>query len=232
MRGAAALLALAVLAPVPPAQAQDVAPPAAAGPAASVASPVLTLDQERLFAESAWGRRVQADIEKASLALIAENRRIEADLTAEEKSLTARRATLAPEAFRAEADAFDARVVAIRNERDAKARGLNRLRDAERKNFFAAAIPIMGQMMQDRGAVAILDVRAIFLSVSSIDVTDQMIRRIDEVVGAGSPPPPETLPPPDPGPPQPGPLPPDPGHAGDGSSPQPLPGAPADGGGP
>ncbi|MFZ5709491.1 MAG: OmpH family outer membrane protein [Pseudomonadota bacterium] len=229
MRGAAALLALAVLAGVPPALAQDAAAPAESRPAA--ASPVLTLDQERLFAESAWGRRVQADIEKASLALIAENRRIEADLTAEEKSLTARRATLAPEAFRAEADAFDARVVAIRNERDAKARDLNRLRDAERKNFFAASIPIMGQMMQDRGAVAILDVRAIFLSVSAIDVTDQMIRRIDEVVGAGSPPPPETLPPPDPGPPQPGPLPPDPGHAGDGSSPQPLPGAPAGGGG-
>ncbi|MFN0116011.1 MAG: OmpH family outer membrane protein [Paracoccaceae bacterium] len=192
-----ARLLLACLALSGPAWGEDAAPAAAAAAAgaqpAAPMSPVLTLDPERLFAGSAWGQRAKADIEKASVALAAENRAIEADLTAEEKALTEKRKSMTPEAFRAEADAFDARVVTIRQTQDAKTRRLARLSDFERQNFFGAAIPVMGQAMQDRGAVAILDARAIFLSANAIDVTDEMIARIDASVGAGRPPDPATL---------------------------------------
>jgi Skp family chaperone for outer membrane proteins len=150
-----------------------------------VLSPILTVDQERAFAGSAWGKRAAAEIEAASAALAAENRRIEAELTAEERALTAERATAEPAAFRAKADAFDAKVVAIRAEQDAKERDLNRLRDAERQAFFAAALPVLGQVMRDRGAVAILDSRAIFVAANAIDVTDMVIGALDGAIGAG-----------------------------------------------
>jgi Skp family chaperone for outer membrane proteins len=175
---AAAIAALALFAS-PEARSQDVAP------GQILASPVLTLDQERLFAESQWGKRAVADLDARSQALAAENRKIEGDLTAEEKALTERRPGMEPAAFRAEADAFDAKVVEIRATQDGKVRDLNRLREAERQAFFQAAFPILGEVMRDRGAVAILDNRAIFVASNSIDVTDEMIRRIDAAVGAG-----------------------------------------------
>ena len=65
-----------------------------------------------------------------------------------------------------------------------KARDLTRKRDEDRQAFFQAALPIMGKVMQERGALAILDSRAIFLSVRSIDATDEMIAAIDKALRA------------------------------------------------
>jgi Skp family chaperone for outer membrane proteins len=164
-----------------PLRAQDAAPTGGA----EVQSPILTLDQERFFTDSAWGRRAVAAIEARSKALAAENRRIEGELTAEERRLTDERKTLDPTAFRAKADAFDAKVVTIRADQDRKASDLSALRESERSAFFKAALPVLGKMLSDRGAVAILDARAIFVAANAIDVTDQMIATMDKVVGDG-----------------------------------------------
>lgn len=169
---AAALLAGAAVRPV---LAQD--PPSPA--------PILTLDQERLFAQSSWGKRAIAETEAESRALQAENRKIEAALTAEEKALTERRAELAADEFRKLADEFDTRVTGIRQAQDTKARAIAEERERERQAFFDAALPLMGQVMAERGAVAILDNRAIFLSVRAIDATDDMLARIEADLGAG-----------------------------------------------
>ena len=61
-----------------------------------------------------------------------------------------------------------------------------RKRDAERQRFFAAALPVMGQAMQDRGALVILDRRSVFLALEALDVTDDFIARIDAALGDGS----------------------------------------------
>jgi Skp family chaperone for outer membrane proteins len=167
------------------AQGQD-AGAAQSGTTIEVPSPVLTLDQERFFASSAWGRRAAAEIEAASAELAAENRRIEGELTTEEKALTEDRKTTDAVAFRAKADAFDAKVVAIRAVQDQKGRDLAARRDTERQAFFAAALPVLGEVMTERGAVAILDARAIFVAVNGIDVTDQLILAVDAKVGAGT----------------------------------------------
>lgn len=173
-----------------PAAAQDVgprrAPDAGARQRVEVPSPVLTIDQDRLFLESQWGRRVQEEIEARSAALAAENRQIEAALVAEERQLTERRRTLPPAQFRPLAEAFDLKVQRLRAEQDAKTRQLSRLREEARRQFYATVGEILGDLVRDRGAVAILDRRAIFLSADAIDVTDESIARIDGVIGDGS----------------------------------------------
>jgi Skp family chaperone for outer membrane proteins len=151
-----------------------------------VPSPVLTIDQEALFQRSAYGLRVQADVEEASAALAAENRRIEAELEAEERRLTAERPGMDPAAFRELAAAFDARVVEIRRTQDQKARDLGRLTDEGRQEFFRAAVPVLTALVRERGAVAILDSRAVILSAESIDITEEAIHRIDAALGDGS----------------------------------------------
>lgn len=181
VRAAAAAVALAAAGP---GLAQD--SPQPAPEFGATLSPVLTLDQERLFAQSLWGKRVLGSIEAQSETLGTENRRLEAELTREEADLTERRKTLDPAAFRAEADAFDEKVVAIRKAQDAKLRELTQTRDRERQAFFDAVVPVMGDVVRERGAFAILDSRAILLSVQSIDVTDAMVERIDSVLGDGA----------------------------------------------
>ena len=172
------------VAPDAPAVAPD-APAAAPDAAAPITSPVLTLDPERLFAGSLYGKRVAGEIEDRARALGAENRKIEADLSAEERQLTDERAKMAPDAFRKLADAFDAKVEGIRAAQDAKNRDLDTLREDERQRFLEAALPILGQLVRDSGAVAILNQQAIFLSFRGIDVTDRAIARIDAAIGDG-----------------------------------------------
>lgn len=148
-------------------------------------SPILTLDQERLFQETAWGKRAARNIEQVSAELAAENRRIETDLTAEEKALTDQRGSMESEAFRTAADAFDAKVTEIRQQQDAKVRAIGRMQEAERQRFFAAVFPVIEEVVRSRGAVVVLDSRAIFLAADAIDVTDDLVLRIDEVIGEG-----------------------------------------------
>lgn len=173
-----------------PAQ-QDGAPAPAPGrgypefPVARPQAPVLTLDQERLFADSAFGRRVRDELEAASQALAAENREIEAELLAEERALTERRPEMPPEEFRALAEAFDEKAMGFRRRQDAKARALQRRDEAERAAFFRAVSPILSDLVAELGAVAILDDRAVLFAAPSIDVTERAIARIDREIGAG-----------------------------------------------
>jgi Skp family chaperone for outer membrane proteins len=158
-----------------------------AAPVLAQSSPavaILTIDQERLFLESEFGKDLVARESAKAKALEAENARIEQDLIAEEQDLTDRRATLPAEEFSALAAAFDEKVVRIRAEQDAKARDLTRSRDDERQAFFRAAIPVLGDLLVERKAVAIIDKSAIILSLTAIDVTDAAIEKVDAALQA------------------------------------------------
>lgn len=147
---------------------------------------ILTLEADRLFSDSAFGRRVANEIEAESAVLAAENRRIEAELSAEEKDLTARRPDMEPEAFRALADAFDQKVQSNRHTQDAKTRALNQRGDTARVEFYRAARPMLEALMRDAGASVILERSSVFLSSSATDITDLAINRIDAAIGDGA----------------------------------------------
>jgi len=153
--------------------------------ASALRSPVLLIDPERLFQESLFGQRVLNELRTESEALAAENRRIEADLTEEERSLTERRPTMEAEAFRQAADAFDAKVQDIRRAQDAKEKALKNAVNEGREAFFAAAQNIIGQLMVDAGSVVVLDRRSVFLSVGAIDITDSALETVNATLGSG-----------------------------------------------
>jgi Skp family chaperone for outer membrane proteins len=168
---------------------------ASAIPAASLAqvsdpgtqslSNVWTIDPDRLYAETTLGKRIRADLEIRAGELARENRRIEAELTAEERDLTERRAALSVAEFRVLADAFDAKVDQIRAEQDAKARDIQRLQESGQQSFFAQVVPVLSVIMRERGSAILLDRRSVFLSLETTDLTDQAIARIDQVLGEG-----------------------------------------------
>ncbi|ARC88851.1 OmpH family outer membrane protein [Rhodovulum sp. MB263] len=145
-------------------------------------SPILTLDQDRVFEDSKAGQAVEEELQAATAALAAENRRIEAELVAEERALTERRANLPPEQFRPLAAAFDQKVETIRATQDRKARELTQRREEERQAFFRKALPALAEIVRERGAVAVLARDAVILSAGQVDITDEAIELLDERV--------------------------------------------------
>ncbi|MEM7720437.1 MAG: OmpH family outer membrane protein [Pseudomonadota bacterium] len=150
--------------------------------AQEVVSPVLTVDQDRLFSETRLGAEALAELEREAQLLAAENARIEDALIAEESLLTEQRATLDADEFRTLADEFDSRVQQFRTEQDEKARQLNRQRDEARAAFFNEIAVILSDIVSEKGAVIVIDRRDVFLSADRIDITDEAIERVNEVV--------------------------------------------------
>ncbi|WP_170106743.1 OmpH family outer membrane protein [Rhodovulum imhoffii] len=151
-----------------------------------LSTPIVTVDQERLFTDSAYGAALLKQIHEESTTLAAENREIEAELIEEERALTDQRASLPPEDFRNLAQVFDEKVISIRQAQDAKTRALAQKREVAQQEFFQAIVPILTQIVRERRAVAVLETRAVVLSADQIDITDEAIARIDARLGETS----------------------------------------------
>ncbi|MGL4235916.1 OmpH family outer membrane protein [Tabrizicola sp.] len=156
--------------------------------AQDAATPILTLDQDRFFVESAFGQAALERLRVATEALEQENKRIEAELVAEELSLTELRKSLPPEEFAAKADEFDAKVERIRAEQDAKTRAVTEGREKDRQDFLKVAVPVLGELMSEKQALVILNKSTVILSLSAIDITDEAIAKVDAALADPDPP--------------------------------------------
>lgn len=167
------------LGPAPLLAQQAPTAPAAAAEATLPTSPVLTIDSERLFSGSRFGQVLASKLEAEAAAIAAENRELEAKLADEERSLTQRRATMDPDAFRALAEAFDEKVTRIRKEREERAVNFGQSSDAARQQFLSAAEPVLKDIMREAGAAVMLEQHSVFLSREVVDITDEAVARID-----------------------------------------------------
>ena len=162
------------------------AAPGLAQDANPVRSAILTIDQDALFQRTLFGKAMTAAAEQEAEALKQENRRIDAELEAEERALTDRRAGMPLAEFRALADAFDNKVEALRTAQDAKSAAFIAKRDSTQQKFFQTVAPMIGDYMVQQGASAIVSQAAIVVSLGAIDITDEVIAQIDEKLGDGS----------------------------------------------
>ncbi len=149
-------------------------------------APILTIDQDALYAGSAWGRRAQAELEAAASALSAENDRIAAELTREEHDLTEARRTLPAVEFAPLADAFDEKAQTARRTALEAARALSRRAEQERRVFIDSSLPAFGILMRERGAQVVLDRRSVLVSLDAVDITAEMIQSLDAALGDGT----------------------------------------------
>jgi Skp family chaperone for outer membrane proteins len=161
-----------------------------------VQMPFVTLDDARLFGESAWGKALLARLEAEQAALATENREIEATLATRERELTERRPQLDAAEFRKLADAFNAEVETYRSAQRAKEQAIYQAHESARLRFRDVANQVLAEVMAERGALAILDESAIVLGFREIDITADAVARMDALVGDGS-----ALPEPAPAPP-------------------------------
>lgn len=146
---------------------------------------VLIIDPNRLFTETLFGQHISEALEAEAQELSANNRRLEEELRAEEKELTDARPTMSAIDFRDAAEAFDKKVQAIRRERQDRARALEEQRASAEQRFLATAQGVLVELMNERGGSVLLDMRAIILRDTAVDITNDAVRKIDEAIGRG-----------------------------------------------
>ena len=145
-------------------------------------SAILTISPEDLFQDSEFGGALQRRAATFANQLKQENNRFEATLAQEEKNLTILRKTIAADSFASMAAAFDRKVERIRNEQEEKSLKLNQEMEANRKYFFDAVLPVLGEIMKKYGALLIVDKSAVFVSFDRIDITAEAATLIDQTL--------------------------------------------------
>ncbi|MGO4907796.1 OmpH family outer membrane protein [Pseudorhodobacter sp. W20_MBD10_FR17] len=144
-----------------------------------IRSPVLTINQQRFFEDSAFGKASLSRLEADARSLQVEIRKVEADLEIEERLLTERRASLSPAEFQPIARDFDEKVEKIRAAWGQKDRDLKLEREQDKKTFFDSAVPVLAAIMQEAGAVLLVDQLTVILSLDQVDITTIAIERVN-----------------------------------------------------
>ena len=162
------LLAFATLASVLPAQ-------------EAAQNPVVTVDLERLVSETQIGQYLSFQMSEEAQRLQAELDAIEAELSAEEDDLIKKRETLDLDEFRVLAKAFDEKAVRLRQEQQVKIQAITEESSRRRQDLLRSFVPVLSQVMRDRGATVLLDRRSVVLDDrASVDITDVAIMSIDQ----------------------------------------------------
>ncbi|WBU62659.1 OmpH family outer membrane protein [Paracoccus aerodenitrificans] len=146
---------------------------------------ILVLDFDQAYLRSAWGRNSQQEAEAVAREIYAENTRLEEDLIAGEQALKEERDSLTPAEFRRRAEAFDARAQTIRRERAEVLRDFEARNQADRNAFVQATLPAAAAIMQERGAAVVLDRQQALIAANAVDITDELVIRLDASLGEG-----------------------------------------------
>lgn len=169
------------------AQASDAEPQNAEATPELQSAALLTIDLDRLFVQSDFGRNAESGYNAARRDLAEENTRIAEQLRREELALAIARPDMEPADFQSEADAFDAKAQSLRQAQDAKEQAIEADFQAAREAFLSEVEPLLRELMEQAGAVAILDRRAVLLPSANIDITDRAILLINQRLGARPP---------------------------------------------
>ena len=144
-------------------------------------NPVVTVDLERLVSETQIGQYLSFQMSEEAQSLQTELDAIEAELSAEEDDLIKKREILDLDEFRVLAKAFDEKAVRLRQEQQAKIQAITEESSRRRQDLLRSFVPVLSQVMRDRGATVLLDRRSVVLDDrASVDITDDAIMIIDQ----------------------------------------------------
>lgn len=143
---------------------------------------VLIISRKRLLNETEPARNLRkAEIDQTA----ALQRRVDeakARLTAEEQELARLRPTMEREAFDARVAAFDKSVREVRRQTQRRAAALQKAFRDLRLQFVKALGPVLEAERIDRGAQIILNADQVLVADQAVDVTDEVIARINATV--------------------------------------------------
>lgn len=140
---------------------------------------MLVISVERIQRDSLAGRSISAQADAFRGAMRADLSERRDALRAEERAIADQRDALTPAAFDARVAQFEDRVRALRrDEQD----GTARLQRAVSGGFAALREklrPVLVAVMSERSAAVMLESANVLISARTIDVTDEVIQRLD-----------------------------------------------------
>ena len=144
-------------------------------------SSVLVLSQDDLFKKSVAGRALLKVFEEKQALLFSEASKVEQGFILEEQKLTDQRLILTPTDFQVLADEFDSKVEKMRKFRTNKDKKLQQDFIRWRKKFVQIVLPIVRELMAQYEASVVIDtINRGLIYDQNIDVTDIIIKRLDE----------------------------------------------------
>ena len=146
-------------------------------------SGLFTVDLSKIFRSSDFGRDIISANNKARQELQNENEVLESRLLSEEKELSEQRKILSPDEFRPKALEFDKKVSIIRTEQGDKEVYLKNKARKDESEFYKRIYPLLYELLLDQGGLVLIDQRNIILWDSSVDITDEAIKLINQVLG-------------------------------------------------
>ena len=147
-----------------------------------VPAPVLIVDMQRIKSDTAAGRDMLAKTVEIRKRIQEDLAGREQTLRAEEERLAKERSDLSPEAFRERVRAFEQQVFANREFSDRESRRLQLVLSRASALLRDRATRVFKEIMREREAQVLLDSTQIVLSIDRLDITDEAIRRLDEVL--------------------------------------------------
>ena len=158
---------------------------AAAGAAfAQAAAPqaaIIVVDMNRVVAESAAGKSGSTQLKTQVDSAQARAKALSDSLQKEEETLVkARQAnSMAPEAFQAKVKEFQTKQNNARTELGTREQAIQRSDAYVRQQIFTAVNPIIQTLLRERGASIVLAREAALAVNPSLDVTAEVVRRLD-----------------------------------------------------
>ena len=149
-------------------------------------SGVFTVDMGKLFRSSDFGKLIILANNQARQRLQNENEELEAKLLSEEKELSQQRKLLSLDEFRPKASEFDKKVSIIRAEQSTKEENLNNKARKEKTEFYKRIYPLLYELLLEKGGSVLVDQRNAILWDSSVDITDDAIKLINQVLGSSA----------------------------------------------
>ena len=146
-------------------------------------SGLFTVDMNKLFRSSDFGKKIISANNKARLELQNENEELESKLLSEEKELSEQRKILSLEDFQPKALEFDKKVSIIRRQQNEKEENLKNKARKQESEFYKRIYPLLYEILLDRGGLVLVDQRNVILWDTSVDITDDAIRLINQVLG-------------------------------------------------
>lgn len=156
-------------------------PTAAFAQAAASQTSIIVVDMDRVGADSAAGKSGQTQLKAKLDSLQARGKVLANQLRTEEETLLkARQAnTMAPEAFQAKVKDLQTKQNNARTELGNRENELQRSQAFVRQQIFNAVGPIVQAVMRERGATIVLAREAALAVSPTLDVTAEVIRRLD-----------------------------------------------------
>lgn len=142
----------------------------------------MIIDIAQVVRDSAAAKAMRTQAERQQAALRAEDEKTDKDLRAAEQELVQQRTILAPEAFNQKRRDFERRVNEAQQSAQGKRRDLEEAFAAAQRRIEAAMNEVVIEVAKENDYKAVLPRAVVVASHDSIDITDEVLQRLNKKI--------------------------------------------------